>query len=58
MTIPLVEQEIEFLRNAANALRAIAVRAPDIAAELERLADEAEAQADRLERARGAGPAP
>jgi hypothetical protein len=45
-------EEIRFLRDAAERLRAIARLAPDIAAKLQELASELDAEADRLE-ARG-----
>jgi hypothetical protein len=42
--------DINFLRQRAAALRDLAQRAPDIAADLRRLADELEVKAAELER--------
>ena len=58
MTEPFFDTEIEFLRNAAKSLRALAAQAPDIAEDLNRLADKADAQADLLERKRDASREP
>jgi hypothetical protein len=43
-------EEIEFLRDAAEQLRSLAVLAPEIASELRLIADDLDIQADRLER--------
>ena len=48
-------EEIRFLRDAAERLRAIARFAPDVAPKLQELASELEVEADRLE-ARGGPP--
>ncbi len=46
-----VDNTIRFLRMAANELRGMAERAPDISAELRHVANQLDADADDLERA-------
>ena len=48
------EAAIRFLRRSASELRRMAEIAPEIAADLRRLADEIEAEADAREAPRGA----
>ena len=47
-----MSEEIAFLRNAAEELRALALTAPEVASELRRTADELEAKAAELSRQR------
>jgi len=52
-----MNNQINFLREKAAALRALSQRAPAIADALRRLADELEAKAADLERSQGGPPA-